>query len=281
MGLNSQLIGKVYPAVSYRVTAEAIRAYAAATNENYPPYLRDDLPLSPPTFPWVAALPVVAGALFDPELGASMTRLVHGEQEHLLYAPVRAGDSLMVEGSLESVEAKETGETFTVCTRLINQDGALVAELVSLMFIRGTATRSQRAGAPGERVAEPESVFEVTEKVDEDQTHRYAKASGDPNPIHTDETFARQAGLPGIILHGMCTMAFACRAVLEGVCGGDPLALKRVRVRFSRPGFPGDRLTTRGWALPSAGDRALYGFETLNARGAAVIRNGMAEVEAP
>ncbi len=281
MGLNAQLAGKIYPAVSYRVTEEVIRAYASATNEDAPVPLGDDRLVAPPTFPWVAALPVVSAAIFDLELGVNLTRLVHGEQGHLLHTPIRAGDTLTVEGSLESVETKETGETFTVGARLTNQEGILVAELASLMFIRGTASRSRRAAAPGEDSVEPEIIFEVTEKADQDQTYRYAEASGDRNPIHLDETLARQAGLPGIILHGMCTMAFACRAVLERVRGGDPLGLRSVKVRFSRPGFPGDRLTTRGWTLGSSGDRALYGFETINGKGAAVIRNGVAEVEAP
>ena len=62
---------------------------------------------------------------------------------------------------------------------------------------------------------------------------RYAAASGDHNPIHQDETVARSVGLPGVIAHGMFTMALAARAVTGWT--GDPAALVEYNVRFGRP----------------------------------------------
>jgi acyl dehydratase len=66
--------------------------------------------------------------------------------------------------------------------------------------------------------------------------------------------------------------------VLDAVAGGDPARLQRIKVRFSKPVFPGETLTTRGWIAGSSGGRTTYGFETLNARGSAVLRSGLAEV---
>ena len=82
------------------------------------------------------------------------------------------------------------------------------------------------------------------------------------------------AGLPGVILHGMCTMAIASKAAVNGLAGGDPTRVKRVAVRFSRPVLPGQELTTRFW---EAGDGA-YAFETYNAKGSAVIKGGAVEI---
>lgn len=62
----------------------------------------------------------------------------------------------------------------------------------------------------------------------------YAAASGDFNPIHLDKEVAQAVGLPGNILHGMCTMAWAAEAAVEAL-GGDPGDLKTLQVRFSRP----------------------------------------------
>ncbi|MDQ4026302.1 MAG: dehydratase, partial [Actinomycetota bacterium] len=73
-------------------------------------------------------------------------------------------------------------------------------------------------------------VYEETTKVDDDQTFRYADASGDHNPIHLDENTAKMAGLPGIILHGMCTMAMGSKAAVNGLAGGDPTRIARVGV---------------------------------------------------
>ncbi len=62
-------------------------------------------------------------------------------------------------------------------------------------------------------------------------TVRYAGASGDFNPIHVDEEFAQQVGLPGRILHGLWSMAQVARA-LEPLTGGDPSALRSLSVSF-------------------------------------------------
>lgn len=75
----------------------------------------------------------------------------------------------------------------------------------------------------------PEQTF------DADQTFRYAEASGDTMPIHTDEEFARSVGLRGIIIHGLCTMAFVSRAAIQTACPEDPSRLRRLAVRFSAP----------------------------------------------
>src|ERR687896_1535458 len=67
-------------------------------------------------------------------------------------------------------------------------------------------------------------------------TVRYAGASGDYNPIHIDEEFAKQVGLPGRILHGLWTMAQVARAQTENA--GGPHALKRLSVQFRGMGLP-------------------------------------------
>ncbi|MCX2926428.1 MaoC family dehydratase [Streptomyces sp. NEAU-W12] len=62
---------------------------------------------------------------------------------------------------------------------------------------------------------------------------RYAGASGDFNPIHWNERFAKEVGLPDVIAHGMFTMAEAIRVVTDWV--GDPGAVVEYGVRFTRP----------------------------------------------
>lgn len=275
MALNTSLAGKRYPSASYEVTAEAIKKFAMATNEDNPRFVGDDL-VAPPAFPIVAAASLLEAVLSDPELGANLPRLIHGEQEHRLLAPIQAGDVLMVETWLDAVEAGDDGESFSVASRL-SKEGVAAAEIRGVMLIRGTAKRKPARVTEGG--SEPEVVFSVTQKVDDDQATRYADASGDDNPIHLDAEFARnQAGLPGIILHGMCTMAFASKAVLDSVCDSDPSRLSRIRVRFARPVFPGESLTTEGWIKQLERDQTIYGFTTKNSKGSLVLTEGQAEV---
>ena len=75
----------------------------------------------------------------------------------------------------------------------------------------------------------PEQVFRVTRA----DLVRYAGASGDFNPIHWNERVATEVGLPGVIAHGMFTMALAGRAVTAWT--GDPAAVVEQHVRFGRP----------------------------------------------
>ncbi|HMQ31177.1 MAG TPA: MaoC/PaaZ C-terminal domain-containing protein [Chloroflexaceae bacterium] len=72
---------------------------------------------------------------------------------------------------------------------------------------------------------------------------RYADASGDHNPLHTDPAFARAAGLDGVIAHGMLVMGLLGR-LADGLAG--PGALREFRVRFRAPTLPGETLRCGG-----------------------------------
>jgi acyl dehydratase len=273
MGLNSDLAGKKYTESTHEITAEAIEQYALATNDDNERYRGTDVAASP-VFLVVPAFASFMEAATDSELGADLLRLVHGGEEHVIHKPVRPGDKLTITPVLESVETKDTGETFTVAVVEKNQEGDVVAEVRGTMFIRGTGDRRRAAAAAAGGDTPGDVVYEETTKVDDDQTYRYADASGDRNPIHLDSVTARMAGLPGIILHGMCTMAIATKAAVNGLAGGDPTRISRVAVRFSRPVLPGQELTTRLW--PKADGS--FGFETYNPEGKAVIRSGEVEI---
>jgi acyl dehydratase len=266
--LNAELVGKEYPSATYTVTAEAIEKYARATNDSNPAVLSDD-PVAPPAFACVVGIDQLNQVMYDPELGVEMAMLVHARQEHLLHAPIRAGDVLQVSTVLEEVDLADTGHTFTVATSLTNQDGVVSAEARSVMFIRRTGTVKAKA-IPAES---HEPVFEAPEEVAEDQAARYAEASGDHNPIHLDPAAAKDAGFPNPILHGMCTMAFAAKALVDNLADGDPTRVARISVEFARPVFPGQSLVTRAWRTPGEGPGS-YGFETVNSRGSAVLKGG-------
>lgn len=278
MGLNTALVGKTYDSKEFHVTGEAIERYARATNDLNDRYLAGNEAIASPIFPIVPAFQFLMEAGMDPELQADLLRLVHGEEEHVLHKPIKAGDTLTVHPVIESIEQKETGETFTVKVDVTNQDGEDVATVRATSFIRGSGSGSKKPAAAAPEQEAPTVVYEESVKVDDDQTFRYAEASGDSNPIHQDENIAKMAGLPGIILHGMCTMAMATKGAVDGLAGGDPTRVKRVAVRFSKPVLPGQELTTKFWEASNEGGVKTYGFETYNPDGAPVIKNGRVEI---
>ena len=111
---------------------------------------------------------------------------------------------------------------------------------------------------------------------DEGLTKRYAEASGDPNPIHTDPEFAKSAGLPGCILHGLWTMAQVARAN-NAAAGGDPRALKRLSVQFRGMGFPQQEVTVTGTVKRADGGTVVVDT-VAEQNGNAIIRNAEAEL---
>ncbi len=107
--------------------------------------------------------------------------------------------------------------------------------------------------------------------------HRYAGASGDFNPIHIDEEFAKQVGLPRNILHGLYGMAQVARANVSAA-GGDPRALKRLTVQFRGMGVPEEEITVSG-TVKQAGDGAVVVDTMAEQSGKKIIRNAEAELD--
>jgi acyl dehydratase len=107
-------------------------------------------------------------------------------------------------------------------------------------------------------------------------TVRYAGASGDFNPIHIDDDFARQVGLPGKILHGLWTMAQVARAQTEA--GGGPHALRGLAVQFRGVGLPEREITVTG-TVQEVGDGVAVVHTVAEQDGKAIIRNAEARLD--
>jgi acyl dehydratase len=118
--------------------------------------------------------------------------------------------------------------------------------------------------------------FELRVTPDPYLTVRYAGASGDFNPIHIDEEFARQVGLPGRILHGLWTMAQVARAVTEAA--GGPESLKRLSVQFRGMGRLGEEIVVSGSVSEVRDGVATVKSEAVQS-GNRIIRNAVAEIE--
>jgi acyl dehydratase len=276
MGLNHELEGKRYRGPPFAVTAESIAAYARATNDGNETYL-GPAPVASPVFPVVPAFPTFMAAAEDPELGADLMRLVHIAESHVIHRPLRPGDLVAPTSELEAVAAEEGGESFTIRADLALADGTVACEARARMVIRASGRRRRRMGVPnrGER---PPVVFEQDSMIEEDQPRRYADASGDRNPIHLSEDAARAAKLPGVILHGMCTMAMAVKGAVDGLAAGDPTRVRRAELEFFKPVFPGQSITTRFWEVGAIEGASEYGFEVTNRHGVGLTRAGLVEI---
>jgi len=125
--------------------------------------------------------------------------------------------------------------------------------------------------------------FEVGDQIEELRVtpdkylpHRYAGASGDFNPIHIDEEFAKAVGLPRNILHGLYSMGLVAKAN-AALSGGDPRALKRLSVQFRGMGVPEQEIVVSGTVKSVDGDTVVV--DTVAKQGETeIIKNAEAEV---
>jgi acyl dehydratase len=280
---NDEGVGVWTDEVAFEVTRERIAEYAAATNDPIEAHRTGDV--APPVF---AIVPVFESML-EPALEVfpieAIPRIVHGEQDFHFHRPIRPGDRLVSRAKMIGFESLEKGTRGTILVECRTDMGELVNEQYVTTFVRGMqAGRTVGELGPQHRFDEElrggGPLAKVVQHIDTDQTFRYAPASGDPMPIHLDEQVAKDAGLPGIIAHGLCTMAFTSWAVLTEVGGSDADRLRRFAVRFARMVIPGDDLETRIFAKSSENGIRTYAFETARGDdfvitdGLAVLREG-------
>jgi NAD(P)-dependent dehydrogenase (short-subunit alcohol dehydrogenase family)/acyl dehydratase/putative sterol carrier protein len=266
-------IGKRYEGGYWLVKADDFQAYARATDDANSNYFGAEA-IAPPMFhvrPFIALMMKMAT---DPELDLDLLRLVHGEHAARFHRSLRHGDILNLRGVLQSLEEKSSGKVATF--QLFGfVDGAVAVEAKTTYFIRGKKKEEsgEKKVPPPVDEAPPAPDYTVGQGITEDQPGRYAAASGDENPIHLDPATARAAGLPGVIAHGLCTMALAQRDLIDRACGGDPRRLAALSVRWARPVLPGQALTLQVW-----NDGAHARFQTVNAEGQPVVTHGRAEI---
>ncbi len=264
----------------FEVTRERLAEYAAATNDPIEAHRRGDI--APPVFAIVPVFEALLTPAVDVMPVEAIPRIVHGEQDFHFYRPIRPGDKLVSRAKMIGYQGLEKGTRAAILLECRTEDGKLVNEQYVTTFVRGlNVGRAVGDLSPDHKfddtLREQAPAAKVVQHVDADQTFRYAPAAGDPMPIHLDDDVAKSAGLPGIIAHGLCTMAFTSWAVLTELAGSDVNRLKRFAVRFSKPVLPGDDLETRIWKKDAANGITRYAFET--ARGEDfVITDGLAEI---
>ena len=265
MTFDTAVIGRSGAEERYEVTERAMRVYADAT---------DDV-LGGPVFAIVPVWKVIAPASRSVASDEARKRVVHYEHDMLFHRPIEVGDVLLSHALPVALLPRPNGTSLVIRTETRAEDGDLVNEQYVTEFFRGvTAESAVGERAPDHRL-EPEGgpIAEVAHPIADDQTARYAAASGDDFAIHLDDGFARSVGLPGRIVHGLCTLAHAGRSVLEAAGAEDVRAVRRLAVRFSAPLFPGETLTTRVWRTKGA-----YGFDALAADGRQVLKDGRVEL---
>jgi len=213
-----------------------------------------------------------------PELGLDWLKLLHGEQAFTLERPIPPEGVVRGEYEILAVEDKGAarGAVMHVAKRLYDAaSGDLIATVTSVYMLRGDGGQ----GGFGEAPPPPEPLPDAAPDLAVDiptlpQAALIYRLSGDMNPIHADPEAAAKAGFPRPILHGLCSLGLATRALIDTVAGGDPARLKSVSLRFSKPVFPGETLRVELFRTP---DGARFRARVVE-RDAIVLDRGAATV---
>ena len=148
-----------------------------------------------------------------------------------------------------------------------------IATLRSTLFARGDGGFGggsvQEREVPVKPDRKPDRTVDIVTRPNQALLYRL---SGDRNPLHSDPEVAIKAGFTRPILHGLCTYAICCRAVLESYADFDSTAIERFAARFAAPVFPGETISVDIWA---SGREVAFEARAKN-RGVVVVRSGRA-----
>jgi len=194
-----------------------------------------------PTFGAMGGLGNVPGLKFNYAL------LLHGEQDLVIHQPIPPEASLRNRAKV--AELWDKGKACLCVLQVDSSDEAgrpLFTNRFGL-FLRG---EGGFGGEPGPKAGNtaperaPDGVIEVRSLPQQALLYRL---SGDKNPLHADPEFAKLGGLDRPITHGLCSYGIVCKAVVDGVLGGDVAKVARYQARFAGIAFPGETYQISWW----------------------------------
>jgi acyl dehydratase len=291
MPLDSSIVGSAGPPTVSEIDSRWTMAYAAALGDALPCYM-DTIrgviahPLFPVCFEW--PVQVAMRAQFEK---SSLTRDeamrgVHATHDTVLYRTIRPPELLTTQLTVAGVEQRKPGAYMVTRLDTVDEAGKPVCTSWYGAIYRGVEVKGP--DVPAKLVpAPPQPIVEQGEPRSECQfdlpagtAHIYTECARIFNPIHTDASVARAAGLPEIILHGTATLAMAVSRIVESEAGKDPARVERVAARFGAMVTMPSTPTIRVLARDDTAHGAVIFFETLSGEGRLAIRDGMVVLRA-
>jgi acyl dehydratase len=268
------------PFVAY-CDPDEIVAFAHAINDPNQLYL--DGEATPPTYAVVPVFPAFMGATpIPPQALEGSIGGVHGTHDLYVHKPIKPGTHLHTTSDRIAVATSKAGMNITVKLVSRDDDGDVTVEQYWSALMRGPVT----GGDHGDQLADhafPESARDnligtVSLPTTQDQTFRYAGASGDRSAMHINDEVAKSYGFPRKINQGLVTLGVVTRGLIELVADNDPRRIYRIAVRFAAPSYPGDNYEVSVYEVGKT-DKGMRScaFE-VSSGSAAVLRHGRVEV---
>jgi acyl dehydratase len=288
MELSSRFVGTPLKNYCTEITWRQTMNFAAAVDDNNGYYVDDEREggiIAPPMLS-VAVTWRILERIWeyieakDFPMEVLMTQVHH--TEHLeFHRPVRPGDRLTVKGRVAAVLPHRAGTRVVMRFDALDQGHEPVFTEHMGALMRGVKCSDDGLwpnpvpeGPLPQESAEP--LWESRIPIDPLRPHIYDGCTNIVFPIHTSRAFARQVGLPGTILQGTATLAFAVREIINREAGGNPLALKSLFCRFTGMVLPGTEIRVRLVGKSGKKDGTDLHFIVLNQEGQKAISGGWA-----
>jgi acyl dehydratase len=282
MEISSSFTGTLLRPLKKTVTLRDTMNYAAGVFEANPSYLDDERPggiMAPPMFAVRLTWPLISNiqdyiedASFPREL---MMTIVH-YTEHIRFSrPIRPEDELEIKGEIAAILPRRAGTLIVI--KLVafdcNKSHIFTEHLGGML--RGVKCTDKGRGAENLPLSpvfvETSPVWEKSVSINPLAAHIYDGCTDIHFPIHTSPRFAHAVGLPGIILQGTATLAYAMREITDVEASGDPSKIDTIACKFTGMVIPGTKISIR--LLHRNGKGGLF-FDVLNDQGKQAIGNG-------
>ncbi len=182
-----------------------------------------------------------------PGCDIDLSQVVHGSQAITLHAPLPAAGAATVRTTLTDVWDKGKAAVIWQEGVARSDSGAELWTTRSSIFVRdeggwgGDRGASERVELP-DRTPDADTTYDITPQ----QALLY-RMCGDRNPLHSDPDFARAAGFPAPILHGLCSYGIVLRELTTALLGGDATRVAGFAARFTGVVYPGETIRVHGW----------------------------------
>lgn len=190
--------------------------------------------------------------------------------------PADGEHKFKLKSRLLGVQGKKKGASVESEQIIVDETGKEYIRMISGAFMMGATgvTNAGKSNSESIKVPDraPDKVEESATTANQAQLYRL---SGDFNPLHIDPNFAKMFGFKVPILHGLCSLGVACRAVMKAYGSSKPTSFKAIKLRFASPVLPGQTLVTKMW---KEGSRVIFVTE-VKETGKVVINNSFVDLQ--
>src|SRR5690349_4222248 len=182
-----------------------------------------------------------------PGCDINLAQVVHGSQAVTVHGPLPTSGSATVRTTLTDVWDKGKATVIWQEGVAMAASGEELWTTRSSIFVRGEGGWGGDRGTSEpvelpDRAPDADTTYDITPQ----QALLY-RLCGDRNPLHSDPDFAKAAGFPAPILHGLCSYGIVLRELTDALLGGDATALRGFSAKFAGVVFPGETIRVRGW----------------------------------